>query len=154
MIVNISRIWWEGPSWLPDKTKWPDQPFITSTTGSDKESKCIKELVTTAIQSNQKSEYNYLLSKYDLHKTFRTLAWVYWFINNSRKVKKSGPLATGETGRRRKYLIKQAQREVEHSEKFVDNQKRLNLHKNQEGIYECWGRTEGAYSICIPSEWI
>ena len=41
---------------------------------------------------------------------------------------------------------------MEHSEKFVDNQKRLNLHKNQEGIYECRGRTEGAYSICIPSE--
>ena len=70
LIVNISRVWWEGPPRLPDKTKWPDQPFITSTTGSDKESKCIKELVTSAIQSNQKSEYNYLLSKYDLHKTF------------------------------------------------------------------------------------
>ena len=42
LIVNISRVWWEGPSWLPDKTRWPDQPFITSTTGSDKESKCTK----------------------------------------------------------------------------------------------------------------
>ena len=50
LIVNISRVWWEGPSWLPDKTKWPDQPFITSTTESEKETKCIKELLTTAVK--------------------------------------------------------------------------------------------------------
>ena len=36
LIVNISRVWWEGPSWLPDKTKWPNQPLITSTTDSEK----------------------------------------------------------------------------------------------------------------------
>ena len=48
LIVNISRVWWEGPSWLPGKTKWPDQPFITSTNESEKGTKRIKELVTTA----------------------------------------------------------------------------------------------------------
>ena len=62
MIVNVLRVCWEGPSSLPEKTKWPDQPLITSTTESEKETKCIDKLVTTAIQSNQKSEYNYLLS--------------------------------------------------------------------------------------------
>ena len=82
----------------------------------------------------------------------RILAWIYRFINNSRKVKKSGPLTTEEIDRRRKYLIKQVQREVEHSEKFIDNQKRLNLHKNQEGVYECRGRIQRAYPVYIPSE--
>ena len=52
LIVNISWVWWEGPTWLPGKTKWQDQPFITSTSESEKEAKCIKELVTIAIQSN------------------------------------------------------------------------------------------------------
>ena len=65
----------------------------------------------------------------------RILAWIYIFINNSRKIKNSGSLTIEEIERRRKYLIKQAQREVEYSEKFIDNQKRLDLHKNQEGIY-------------------
>ena len=97
----------------------------------------IKELVTTVIQSNEISEYHYLLSRYELHKTLRISARIYRFINNSRKVKKSGPLTIEEIERRRKYLIKPAQREVEHSEKFIDNQKRLNLYKNQEGIYKC-----------------
>ena len=137
---------------MPDKTKWPDQLFITSTAETEKETKCIKELVTTAIQNNQKSEYNYLLSKYELHKTLRILAGIYRFINNSRKVKKSDPLTTEEIDRRRKYLIKQVQREMEHSEKFIDNQKILNLHKNWEGIYECRSRIEGAYPVYIPSE--
>ena len=50
--ANILQVWWEGPSWLHDKSKWPGQSFITSTTDSEKETKCIKELVTTAIQSN------------------------------------------------------------------------------------------------------
>ena len=50
--------------------------------------------------------------------------------SNSRRVNKSGPLTTEEIERRRKYLINQAQREVEHSEKFIANQNRLNLHKN------------------------
>ena len=82
----------------------------------------------------------------------RILAWIYRFINNSRKVIKSGPLTSKEIERRRKYLIEQVQREVEHSEKFIDNQKRLNLHKNQEEIYECRGRIEGPYSAYIPSK--
>ena len=87
-------------------------------------------------------KYHYVLSKFELHKTLRILAWIYRFI---RTVKKSGPLTTEEIERRRKYLIKKAQREVEHNEKFIDNQKRLNLYKNQEGIYEFRGRSEGAY---------
>ena len=43
---------------------------------------------------------------------------------------KWGLLTTEEIERRRKYFIKQSQREVEQSEKFIDNLKRLNLDKN------------------------
>ena len=74
LIVNILQVWWEDPTWLPDKTKWWDQPFVTSTTESEKEAKCIKELVTTTIQCNEISEYHYML-KYEFNKTLRILAW-------------------------------------------------------------------------------
>ena len=73
---------------MTDKSKRPDQPFITSTTEYEKGTNCIKKLVTTAIG------YHYFLSKYELHNTLRILASIYRFINNSRKVKKSGPLTT------------------------------------------------------------
>ena len=72
----------ESPFWLPEKAKWPDQPFITSTTESEKETKCIKGLVTIAIQSNGISEYHYLLSKYKLNKILRILVWIHRFVNN------------------------------------------------------------------------
>ena len=35
--------------------------------------------------------------------------------------------------------------EVEHDEKFIDD---------QVVVYECWSRTEGAYPVDIPSELI
>ena len=41
---------------------------------------------------------------------------------------------------------------MEYSDKFIDNQRRLNLHKNQERIRECRGRIKRAYLIHIPSE--
>ena len=67
----------------------------------------------------------------------------------NQSIDKSGPLTTEDIERKRKYLMKQTQREVEHSEKFIDNQKRLNLHKNQEGIYECRVKTQGSYPVYI-----
>ena len=44
------------------------------------------------------------------------------------------------------------QKVVEHSELFISYQNRLNLQKNQKEVYECRGKIEGAYPICIPSE--
>ena len=52
LIANISRVWKEDPSWLPDETKWTDQSSITSATEFETEINCTQELVTTAIQSN------------------------------------------------------------------------------------------------------
>ena len=77
---------------------------------------------------------------------------IYRFTNNSRKVKESGPLTTQEIERRRKYVVKKAQWDVEHGEKLLNNKKRLNLHKNQEKIYKFQGRIEGACPVYIPSK--
>ena len=137
---------------MPDKTKGLDQPFITSSTESEKETECIKELATRTIQCNDISEYHYLLWKHKFRKTLRILARINGFINNSSKDKKSRILITEEIERSRKHLIKQAQRKVEHSKKFKDNQKRVNLHKKVEGIYECKGGIEGAHSVYISSK--
>ena len=41
---------------------------------------------------------------------------------------------------------------MKHSEKLINNQKRLNLHKNQEKIYKFQGRIEGACPVYIPSK--
>ena len=56
LIVNISRVWWEGSPWLPDKTKWSDQPFITSTAESEKE----KHFAQMSNHDNDKSAFSVL----------------------------------------------------------------------------------------------
>ena len=86
LIANISRVWREGPSWLPDKAKWPDQPFITSTTESEKETKCIRELVITAIQSNE-IRISWSIIKVQVTQNLRILAWIRRFINNSKTLR-------------------------------------------------------------------
>ena len=36
------------------------------------------------------------------------------------------------------------------TEKFLEDQKRLNLQKNDEGIYVCKGRMQGHYPVYLP----
>ena len=36
------------------------------------------------------------------------------------------------------------------TEKFLEDQKRLNLQKNDEGTYLCRGRYQGYYSVYLP----
>ena len=53
------------------------------------------------------------------------------------------PLATSEMQRQDNFDIKLEQRKVEHSKKFEQSRKQLNLQLNREGIYECRGRIQG-----------
>ena len=53
------------------------------------------------------------------------------------------PLATSEMQRQDNFDIKLEQRKVEHSKKFEQSRKQLNLQLNCEGIYECRGRIQG-----------
>ena len=47
--------------------------------------------------------------------------------------------------------IKHEQRKVEHSDKFEESRKQLNLQLNCKAIYECRGRIQGVYSINLPT---
>ena len=40
---------------------------------------------------------------------------------------------------------------VEHSEKFEESRKQLNLQLNYEGIYERESRVQGTYPVYLPS---
>jgi hypothetical protein len=92
-----------------------------------------------------------LLEKFQLSKTVRVLAWVKRFIDNLLYDKKvNGPLATEEM--QKQFLIKQAQSESEILENFKYDSTRLNLQKNDEGIYVCKGRIQGEYPVYLPAK--
>ena len=78
-------------------------------------------------------------------------AWVTNFLNNCRKIQKRGSLKSSEIQCQKKFCIKCKQRKVEHSEKFEETRKQLNLLLNCESICKCRGKTLCVYPICLPS---
>ena len=52
----------------------------------------------------------------------------------------------------KKFYIKREQEKVVSSDRFEDDKKRLNLEKNDEGVYICKGRLQGFYPIYLPQD--
>ena len=79
------------------------------------------------------------------------MAWVNRLINNKKGNQKvKGPLSTSEIPEQINFMIKRAQRDVDETSQFKNDCQRLNLVKNEEGIYECRGRIQGVYPLYLP----
>ena len=51
-VTNVG-LWWNGPTWLSDPGKWPDNPVTAKSPASEKEAKTIKEVLNLAqVQPN------------------------------------------------------------------------------------------------------
>ena len=59
-------------------------------------------------------------------------------------------MTTAETEKQIKWWIKREQERYSVTEKFLEDQQRLNLQKNDEGIYVCRGRIQGHYPVYLP----
>ena len=141
-----------GPGWLSEPEKWPEQLQIKPSEKSEFESRMVKEVMKVTIPK-EADFVNSLLEKFRLSKTVRVLAWVKRFIDNLAYGKKvNGPLATEEMQKQMQFLIKQAQSESEILENFKYDSTRLNLQKNDEGIYVCKGRIQGEYPVYPPAK--
>ena len=149
--LETNEVWMSGPSWLDNPDSWPEQIVAKPTDASESESRIIKTVMKATVQ--RKSDViDDLLEKTVLWKTVRILAWVKRFAVNCRRSKRiSGPLTTAETENQLKFLIKRAQGDGENSDQFKEHSQRLNLQKNEEGIYVCKGRIQGDYPIYLPS---
>ena len=69
-----------------------------------------------------------------------------------KKQRKIGPLTTEEISTREKFCLKRAQSDVVNTTKFSEDQLRLNLQKNKDGLFECRGRIQGEYPIYVPCD--
>ena len=113
--------------------KRPDHPCIEATVESEKEAKLIKEIL--AATTAKDSIYDTFLKKHKLQETSRASAWISRFINNCRKTRRTGPLRNEEIEKQLTFYIKRAQTNVEKSEKFKEDKRKLNICMNQQGIY-------------------
>ena len=92
-----------------------------------------------------------LLSKFTYWKTLRVIAWVLRFAGNTRCTlvqRVTGPVTTTELEKAEKLLTLQGQQQID--ETFPEDQLRLNLQANKDGVLECRGRVQGLYHVYIP----
>ena len=148
--LQVNETWMNGPSWLREPAKWMEQMQIK--TSEKSESRMVKEVMKVTLPKEADFIDN-LLEKLQLTKTLRVLAWVKRFTHNlvhGKKVK--GPLATKEIQDQMRFLVKRAQTESETLETFKSDLSRLNLQKNDEGLYVCKGKIQGEYPVYIPAK--
>ena len=62
------------------------------------------------------------------------------------------PITTQEICRQKKFWEKGTQVRCQGTARFQDDQQRLNLQKNTDGLYKCRGRIQGYYPIYLPDD--
>ncbi len=143
--------WLNAPDWLPNRDDWPAPRVTTPSKESETEVKKIKEIVAASTETGD--SFDLLLTKHSYWKTIRIIAWISRFVHNCKVPRRSrvlGPLTTVETEQQVKWWIRRIQERYSDTEKFREDQLRLNLQKNDGGIYECRGRIQGNYPVYIP----
>ena len=81
----------------------------------------------------------------------RVSASINRFINNCRKTTGRGLLKTTEIEKQKKFWIKGEQQTFKDTGQVKIDVKSLDLQENEEGIYICKGRIEGAHPTNIYS---
>ena len=148
---QLTGMWLSGPEWLPNSEKWPRDIVTKPNKETETESKLTKENFAVAV--DVRDDFDEVLEKHAFWRVIRISAWVTRFVQNCRSKKSnrvSGPLTTAETEKQVKWWIKREQERYTVTEKFLEDQQRLNLQKNDEGIYLCRGRIQGHYPVYLP----
>ena len=110
--------WYEGPEWLLEQEKWPEQPNLKSSSVTQHEEKPIREIVSF-VGERQHDEFDELLVRRTYWSTIRITAWILRFVYNlrakkSRTKKRRGPLTTDEILEAQNCWIRREQKYIAH----------------------------------------
>ena len=144
-------MWLSGPEWLPNPEKWPTDIVTKPNQETEAEAKRTKEVFAVAVDT--RDDFDEVLEKHTFWRVIRISAWIMRFLQNCRSKKSNrvrGPLTTAETVKQVKWWIQRERERYSVTEKFLEDQQRLNLQKNDEGIYVCRGRIQGHYPVYLP----
>ena len=106
-----------------------------------------------AVAVDTRDNFDEVLEKHTFWRVIRISTWITRFLQNCRSKKSSrvsGPLTIAETEKQVKWWIKREQERYSVTEKFLEDQQRLNLQKNDEEIFVCRGRIQGHYPVYLP----
>ena len=151
--VTSTSLWMNGPPWLSNPDKWPQNLEVKPSFESRAEAKVTKEILSLALP--KKDAFSELLEKGNLWKTLRVCAWITRFLVNCKKPnsrRTNGPLTTDEIKRQEAWWTNCTQIEAQNSKNFPADELQLNLQPNNSGILECRGRIIDAYPIFLPDD--
>ena len=122
---------------------------------SNEELKLTKQVF--ALATEEDNDFVKLLSEFAYWKTLRVIAWLLRFVGNTRCLpdrRVTSPLTTTEIEKAEKLLTLHGQQQID--ETFPQDQLRLNIQPNEDGVLEYRGRVHGFYPIYIPgsSLWV
>ena len=136
--------WFEGPEWLLHEEEWPEQPELEKTKSVSEEHRPEKE---ESLYSAKKEpdEWDTLLGRSKLWRTFRVTAWALRFKHNSltkkhKAKKRTGPLTTEELSYARDRWIRKEQADLEPD---LESPCWKLVTEESTGILKCKGRIPG-----------
>ena len=146
--LSETPLWWNGPEWLDDPEKWPENLATEPSAATEAEAKAVREVIYTAKTQREPDGLDQVLEKHDLHRTIRVSAWILRFTNNCKTHEKQrGPLTTQEIENARLWWIKRAQQDSD----MEKDREQLNLQENAQGLTVCHGRIQGHDPVYLSS---
>ena len=150
---ELPELWLKGPDWLSKAEMWPASMQSEPTKETEAEAKLVNEVFSVAVETED--SLHQVLQKQGFWKTICITSWVARFLHNCKSSKANrlfGPLTTAETDKQVKCWVKRTQRSKLNTDQFQEDQLKLNLHKNGEGLYECLERLQGSYPNYLPPD--
>ena len=150
---ELPELWLKGPEWLTKPEMWPAPVQTEPNKETEAEAKLVREIFSVAVE--QEDSLEQILQKHGFWQTIRVTSWVARFIHNCKSSKanrQSGPLTTSETDKQVKGWVMRVQHSKLNTSQFQEDQLKLNLQRNEEGLYECRGRVQGCYPIYLPPD--
>lgn len=145
---KMGQLWFLGPNWLKNSDEWPQQPEVSDTPETARESvRPTLEKQMLAKEERENETIDALLHKYASYwKLLRVTAFVRRFIYNCRETeKRKGPLAAEEFKEAERIWITQAQA----SQELKSD---VELKKDEEGILRCIGRVPSYRPVFLPRD--
>ena len=146
---NLGSLWLNGPQWLKDSNRWPNQPEIKESTETNHERIAPKKdtlLQATEADKPASDVISCMLDKYSSYwKLLRVTTYIKRFCNNCRGKRLTGPLTTEETITAKRTLIIQVQQHEE-------VKSAVNVEKGDDGMLRYVGRVPGYRPIYLPRD--
>ena len=146
--LSEKPLWWNGPEWLDDPEKWPDDITTEPSATTEAEAEVVREFLCAAQVHREPDDLDQLLANHDLHRTLRVTAWILRFRKNCKTGERQrGPLTTQEIENARLWWIKRVQRDSD----LEKDRDQLNLQENAQGLIICHGRIQGQDPIYLSN---